>query len=241
MLQESMVGHHSQSDAEHRLLRLPHYSPSRQESRRSAEDRPRGLMVFDHKGRLVKADRCAERILATVGVELTRNPRLRIDALDTTDSAHDRDCELPGWLDREWIEPVIEGNERLGTVVQIPDVNQRRTTVRGGLPSYKLRRAVEFIEAHFDRSVTFAHLAAVVNMSPFHFHRQFKRSTGLTPRDYIHQLRIERAKTLLCQSDLPLADLAVKVGFADQSHFSATFRRATSMTPLTYRKTATLA
>jgi AraC-like DNA-binding protein len=192
-------------------------------------------MVFDHKGRLVKADICAERILAAVGVDLTRDSRLRIDALDTTD-AKPGNLELPAWLHPEWIEPVVDGNERLGTVVQIPD--PARSTVPlapGGLPAYKLRRALEFIEAHFDRQITLARLAAVVNLSPFHFHRQFKQSAGFTPRKYIYQLRIERAKTLLSESDLPLADVAVQVGFADQSHFTVAFRRATSMTPRTYR------
>jgi AraC-like DNA-binding protein len=193
-------------------------------------------MVFDHKGRLVKADTCAERILATVGVDLTRDSRLHIDALDTTDAKPKGDLELPGWLDPEWIEPVIEDNERLGTVVQIPDrVRSNAPLAPGALPAYKLRRAVEFIEAHFDRPITLARLAAVVDLSPFHFHRQFKRSAGLTPQKYIHQLRIKRAKTLLSESELPLAEIAVQVGFTDQSHFTVAFRRATSMTPRTYR------
>lgn len=236
MQHQSTIGHISRRDEAEPRLRRPYYSLSQRDSWRPPETRSGGLMVFDHKGRLVKADTCAERILAAVGVDLTRASRLRIDALDTTDAKPHGDLELPGWLDPEWIEPVIEGNERLGTVVQIPErARSSASLASGGLPAYKLRRAIEFIEAHFDRPITLARLAAVVGLSPFHFHRQFKRSAGLTPQKYIYQLRIEQAKTLLSESDLPLAEVAIQVGFADQSHFTVAFRRATSMTPRTYR------
>jgi AraC-like DNA-binding protein len=236
MQHEPILGYISRGDEEEHRLRQPYYSLSQRDSWCPPETRSRGLMVFDHKGRLVKADASAERILAAAGVELTRDPRLRIHALDTSDAKPPGDSELPDWLDPEWIEPVIEGNERLGTVVQIPDVARRSARrAQGGLPAHKLRRVVEFIEAHIDVPITLARLAAVVYLSPFHFHRQFKRSMGLTPGQYISQLRIKRARTLLSESDLPLAEVAAQVGFADQSHFTAAFRRTTSMTPATYR------
>jgi AraC family transcriptional regulator len=57
----------------------------------------------------------------------------------------------------------------------------------------------------------------------------------MTPHEYIVQVRMERAKKLLSISDMPLAAVAAQVGFADQSHFSSTFRRTTSMTPRSHR------
>jgi AraC family transcriptional regulator len=108
-------------------------------------------------------------------------------------------------------------------------------TAPAGLPRYKLRQVMEFIEAHLDRSIVLEHLAAAAGVSPFHFHRQFKKSTSLTPRQYILHKRIERAKALLSESPLPLAEVAAQVGFADQSHFTTAFRLATSMTPRSYR------
>ncbi len=106
---------------------------------------------------------------------------------------------------------------------------------QGGLPAYKLRQALEFIKVHIDQPIHLHQVAAAVALSPFHFHREFKRSTGMTPHQYIVQMRVERAKSLLAESDLPLADMAAQLGFADQSHFTAAFRRRTSMTPRSYR------
>jgi len=169
MQHELILGYISRGDEEEHWLRQPYDSLSQRDPWRPPETRSGGLMVFDHKGRLVKADTCAERILAAIGVELTRDPRLRIDALDTTDAKPQGDSQLPGWLDPEWIEAIIEGNERLGTVVQIPDRARSASPVQGGLPVYKLRQAVEFIEAHFDRPITLARLAAAVYLSLFEF------------------------------------------------------------------------
>jgi len=206
--------------------RAPHWHTS--------QTRTVGLMVFDHKGRLVVADGRAALIMALLGVELNGAGRLHIDALDATAKTL---CgwRLPDWLHPEWIEPVIEGNERLGTVVHIPEARRGTASAPGGLPPYQLRQVAEFIHAHIDQPINLPQLAAVASLSPFHFHREFKRSTGLTPGKYIFQLRIERAERLLSESNLPLAQVALQVGFADQSHFTAAFRRATSITPRAYR------
>jgi AraC-like DNA-binding protein len=198
-------------------------------------------MVFDRKGRLIKADTSAERTLAAVGVEFSRVPRLRVDALDTSSASPPGNSDLPVWLDPEWIEPIIEGNERLGTVVKIESQPRRSAPpAQGGLPAFKRRRVVEFIEAHLDRPINLARLAAVVHLSPFHFHRQFKRATGSTPHQYIVQKRIERAKALLSDSQLPLVEVAAQAGFANQSHFGSTFRKATSMTPRGFRNATSI-
>jgi AraC-like DNA-binding protein len=213
----------------------PHDWLEKRDSWHPSKTRAGGFMVFDHKGRLVAADASAELVMAALGVESSRGCRLRIDALDTSESKPSAYGKLPDWLDPEWIEPVIEGSERLGTIVQIPGAQGSIPPAQGGLPAYKLRQIIEFIDAHIEQSINLNQLAAVASLSPFHFHREFKRSTGLTPGKYIFETRIKRARTLLCESDLPLAQVAIQVGFADQSHFTAAFRKATSMTPRNYR------
>lgn len=218
--------------APHRHMEPQQHQPKRDSPRSSSV----GLIVFDHKGRLVKADAQAEISLSTFGVDLNRSPRLRIAALDASDLKADANARLPDWLDSKWIEPIMEGGERLGTVVEIPErLHQRPLLRQTGLPSYKLRRALDFIQSRIDQPILLEQIAAAVALSPFHFHREFKRSTGMTPHQYIVRVRMERAKTLLSGSDMPLAEVAAQVGFADQSHFSSTFRRATSMTPRSYR------
>jgi AraC-like DNA-binding protein len=244
MMQDvSMLGRVSRHVEEEHRLQQSRNPLSNHDSWLRFDDPSGGLMVFDHKGRLVKADSSAQRTMAALGFELSREPRLRIEALDTSDAQPLRHSQLPDWLHPEWIEPVIEGNERLGTVVQIPKRARESapTPAQRGLPAHKLRLAIEFVEAHIEESIDLGRLAAVVHSSPFHFHRQFKRSTGLTPGKYIFQVRIKRAKALLSDSDLPLVEVAAQVGFTDQSHFTTAFRRSTSMTPRTYRNaTATV-
>jgi len=195
-----------------------------------------GQMLFDHKGYLIKADACAALTVAAIGIKLNGKPPLRINALDISVPKAAANVKLPDWLKSEWVEPVIEVGHRLGTIVVLPERLQQSVSLPArGLPRYKLRRVLEFIDVHIDQPIRLEQLALAAGVSRFYFHRQFKGCTGLTPREYILQKRIERAKALLSQSDLPLADVAAQVGFADQSHFTTTFRMATSMTPRSYR------
>ena len=107
----------------------------------------------------------------------------------------------------------------------------------GGLTGRRLRLATEFINDHLSEDVTLADIATVVELSPFHFARAFKRTTGLTPQQYLMQQRVERAKDLLAQEHLPIVEVSAQVGFKNQSHFTTFFRRYTAMTPKVWRAT----
>jgi AraC-like DNA-binding protein len=193
------------------------------------------LILFDTKGRLVKTDNRAGLILAAIGIEPNVKPRVRIDALDARGPKHGP-ATLPEWLHPEWIQPIVEGGEQLGTLVILPErFGSIAEPNRGVLPGHKLRRVVDFIQAHIDQPVHLEELAAAAAVSPFHFHRQFKKATGTTPHQYILQMRIQRAKELLSGSELPLVEVAAQVGFSDQSHFTSTFCKMTSLTPRHYR------
>jgi AraC family transcriptional regulator len=106
----------------------------------------------------------------------------------------------------------------------------------GVLSRHKLRTVIEYIHEHLDAELSLDHLAAVAHVSPYHFARLFKHSTGLPPHQYVIACRIERAKELLRGRDrLPLAEVATEVGFADQSHFTRHFKRLVGVTPRRFR------
>ena len=109
--------------------------------------------------------------------------------------------------------------------------------VNGGLAPYKLQRTLAYIHAHLAQTLSLPTLAAVAQMSPTHFAHLFKHATGLAPHQYVSQCRIEQAKRLLADTDLPLVEIGPQVGCSDQSHFTALFRRHVAMTPKTYRNT----
>ena len=112
----------------------------------------------------------------------------------------------------------------------------RKSHRRGGLSPAALRRVQVFVEANIDRSVHLPDLAARAGLSVHHFGRAFRTSTGVTPRAFIEQRRIERARTLIDGTDQPLAEIAAATGFASQSHLTTAFRRATGFTPAAYRR-----
>lgn len=111
----------------------------------------------------------------------------------------------------------------------------RPVTFTGGLSAVKLRGVTEFIGDNYGRDIKLAELAQVAGMSSFHFAREFKRTTGTTPHQYLIKFRIERAKTLLAKRDLPLIEVSLRSGFSHQSHFTRLFRRVTGTTPHSYR------
>ena len=100
-----------------------------------------------------------------------------------------------------------------------------------GLSSVKLTLVTDFINAHLDQDLRLTEIAALAQISPYHFLRLFKKSMGITPHQYILQSRIDKAKNLLQSSDLSIADIAVRVGFCDQSHLTRCFKRILRVTP----------
>jgi transcriptional regulator GlxA family with amidase domain len=105
----------------------------------------------------------------------------------------------------------------------------------GGLSPAAMRRVREYVDAHLGASMDLAMLAGIAGVSIHHFARGFKQSAGVTPHHYLVQKRVERARDLLAQTDLPLSEIAYAVGFSDQSHLARHFRQMLGVTPGQFR------
>lgn len=100
----------------------------------------------------------------------------------------------------------------------------------------ELRQIIEYIDANLDKKIRLVELGNLVNMSSSHFLRLFKKSTGITPAQYLINQRLEKATHLLESTNLDLALIAKKVGFYDHSHLCRIFKNRLSTTPDQYRR-----
>jgi AraC family transcriptional regulator len=99
----------------------------------------------------------------------------------------------------------------------------------------QIQQIKDYIEAHLADELSIADLAALIPMSQFHFARAFKAAIGEPPHRYITNRRLEQAKVLLAVTQLSVAEIAYRVGFSNQSHFTAQFRKSVGTTPKQYR------
>ena len=113
---------------------------------------------------------------------------------------------------------------------------QRITGASTGLPSPVLARIDAYLEAFSQQAVTLDALAGLANLSVFHFARRFKRTTGLSPYQYVLSWKIRRARQLLRAGDLPMAAISDLLGFASPAHFSAVFKRAVGQSPRAFQR-----
>ena len=103
----------------------------------------------------------------------------------------------------------------------------------GRLPREKLVRAVEYIQDQLNTDLTVSGIAQAVYMSPYHFMRLFKESTGQSPHQYVIEARVRKATELLATGKLTISEAAHHVGFVDQSHLTRHFKRVFGLPPKT--------
>jgi AraC family transcriptional regulator len=135
--------------------------------------------------------------------------------------------------------------ESLATILSVQLIrhimgpHQLPGSAAGVLPRRKLRMLIEYIMENLGGNPTLEQMAAVVDLSPYHFVRQFKTATGMPPYQYVIARRVERARHLLrADSELGLVEVALRVGFSDQSKFSFHFKRIAGITPEQFRISA---
>lgn len=105
-----------------------------------------------------------------------------------------------------------------------------------GLSKQKLKQVIEYIQAHLGENLSLNDIANELGMSQYYFCHLFKRSTGMSPHQFLIRQRVEQAKHLLRQSERTVTAIALDCGFANQSHFARYFRKYTGMNPNQFRK-----
>jgi len=106
----------------------------------------------------------------------------------------------------------------------------------GGLSKQQLKRVIDFIEVNMEKPLDLNDLSRAACLNPVYFGRQFKRTTNMSPHQFVIQQRIERAKSLLATTSAPIAEVAAACGFCHQEHLTRVFRIRCGTTPSAYRR-----
>lgn len=112
----------------------------------------------------------------------------------------------------------------------------RKPEYKGGMPTARLNRVLDFMRQNFAKETRLWELAELAGMSPHYFCDLFKKSTGVSPHQYLLRYRIERAKIFLRSSQFGISQVAKATGFVDQSHFAKVFRRILGVSPTQFRQ-----
>lgn len=169
---------------------------------------------------------CAERH-ETAERRVLRTGRSGLVVLDRCETIEARFAWL---LIRRW--PIVGEHGVTGVVT----LSRRLEPCEQKRPVYsRLLAALSYIEAHAGSSFDYAAMAARAGVSPSQLQRDFVNVLGLSPRDYVIQLRFESAFDMLAERR-PIAEIAHACGYADQSAFTRRFRSATGMSPMQYRR-----
>jgi AraC family transcriptional regulator len=146
-----------------------------------------------------------------------------------------RAVSLDGMADRLYVESLVT---RLAVLIHLRHSTASaalRIPPSSGLTRNQARRVLDYIESHLSSELTLAELASIAGLSLHHFARMFKRTVGMAPHRYVLERRVERAKAMLRSTDASLVEISLSTGFANQSHFTSTFRRLVGPTPTEFQ------
>lgn len=124
-----------------------------------------------------------------------------------------RDDDLPAW------------------VSEIPAERRPQLNAKGGLSISCTRLVQQFLSKNFSRKLSLAEMAAICELSPYHFARAFSKTFGVSPHQYVLNLRLDFAEKLLADRRMSITDIADLSGFSSQSHFTTTMKKYRNVTP----------
>ncbi len=218
-----------------------------------SDNQPALLLATDEHQWLLGADRIARDVLGLDDGRLASGvPLSAAFQFDPSIFRQSRDSDVPARITRTggggpWCalftpplsksrvarsraEAMLHSRPRISTLGQLP-ADEPFAASRGGLPPVITQRICEYIESHLEQKIGLEALAAMAELSTYHFARAFHQSMGIPPHGYILSRRLEKAGRMLRETQLPLSEIAVATGFSDQSHLARHFRRRTGMSP----------
>ena len=136
--------------------------------------------------------------------------------------------EMRGFQSREGLTRWLASSLHEMTALVFQAVGDRHTAA--------MAAAAGYMKDKFAERITLEEVSEHVGYSPAYFSRIFKEDMGMTFKEYLNKLRIEKSKNLLISGNLPIVEISAMVGFNDQSYFSRTFKQLTGVTPDRYRK-----
>ena len=202
-----------------------------------------GRLIVGHDNRLIHADPWTQ-------IQLLENPAVLPHIMDTLrvvtkqrwnqladSNVYDFAIELGGrpfWIrfQRHNLNGHAEGAR---WYLELYPLEANELPIVGGVNDDRVARAIGYIHDTFQKAPSLAEMARAVHVSPFHFHRLFTGSLGISPKHYLQQKQLQVAKWLLRTTREPIGSVAVKSGFASHGHFSSTFQRLVGKSPSQYR------
>jgi transcriptional regulator of acetoin/glycerol metabolism len=217
---------------------------------------PAVLLAVDSDMRVVGADRVARLVFALNDELLTGHTGLgAIFEHDRSAFRRNQEQNIPARFictGQEWhalITPPMRGvrgwNARADLAVHSrPRISMLHDLAlpksapeqHGGLSPARTHRIHEYVSSNLDRNISIEELAEMAGLSVHHFARAFKQTVGMPPHSYILQRRIEQAQQMLRTTKVPLSEIALSLGFSDQSHLARHFRRMTGFPPSAVRQ-----
>lgn len=120
-------------------------------------------------------------------------------------------------------------------LVRIARLYKEKTRITQDQTELYIKRCIEFMYQNMDRNIQMKSISSAVNLHPSYLYRIFRKSTGMTPSSYLTMLRMEKAKKLLMNTDIPVSEMSDYVGVSSRQYFHSLFRKYTGLTPVEYR------
>jgi AraC family transcriptional regulator len=165
---------------------------------------------------------------------LVRSMDLRNPNILRAMAALRRELEHPGPMGRAYVESLVV--QTVAELVRCHSTLDSATDLPQDLSSRRLRRVIDYIEAHLGEDLALLTLGTEVGVSPAHLARGFKSSMGRSVHQHVLCRRVERAAVLLAGTEQSIAQIALATGFSSQAHLTTAFQRLKRTTPAAYRR-----